>query len=153
MKSPSAFVALLCSFALVVMPVFAQAEPPPTNTYTPVVIDLDDEQGVWLPANQAERLLDVVERELPAAIRVIKLEQERNDLLRQQVQTATTALAEERSISAANRELSDRILKAYNEEVDRNSGLFNEPAFWFGTGALAVGVAVVAGIFINQAIK
>ncbi|MEM7677547.1 MAG: hypothetical protein AAF449_16220 [Myxococcota bacterium] len=99
-------------------PVAAHADP---GALKPRVVDWE----VCFTPSDAERLLDVVERRLPAALSVIELERQRNELLALQVATATAgwALAEQGT----------------------DSSVFESPVLWTLVGVAAgvvVGVAV-----------
>lgn len=134
MRFLNALTASLCSVVLVVAPVHAQ-EPLETKS-----VEVDGRAGVWFPRDDADRVLDVVTRKLPAAEGVIETQKKIIDLQVQQIHTATTGWAQSTELNEKQGEFSDTVLKAYKEEADRNSGLFSEPVFWTLIGVVAGGL-------------
>ena len=135
MKFLNASIASICSIALVIAPALTHAQPLESKS-----VEVDGRSGVWFPEEDADRLLDVVTRKLPEAESVIETQQEIIELQVQQIRTATVALVETSSVAKMHHDLAATAIKAFNEEADRNSGLFNEPAFW-----IVVGILIYAG--------
>lgn len=142
MKLLNGSVVFLCSL-LAVTPVAAQDQP--------AAIPYKGAPGVWFPRDTADKLLDVVERKLPAAQDVIAAQDKLLDLQLKQIATATTTTQQALDLAAQQEEFATTVQQAYEEEVNRNSGLFQQPVFWFAVGVLLTGgTAAAVAIGVSQ---
>mgnify|MGYP000716471872 CR=1 FL=1 len=144
MRLQNASVALLCSVLLASAPAYA------SRPLEPVPHELDGRQGVWFERDDADLVLDALTRRLPAAEQTVEAQDKLVLLLRGQVRTATSALAVSDELNLRLSQTASVAWQAYEEEVESNDSLFEEPILWLIVGLVIGGGAVAAGAFATK---
>ena len=127
MKLLIAFAALLCS-TVPSRQLFAQLNPE--------VVVHQGREGVWFETNEAEQLLFLVEHELPAARRVVAVQEQLIRALEASTMTASSAL----SLAAAAQETAQLAVTA------QPSAWWQSKVLWFAVGLVIGGGGVVFAV-------
>lgn len=127
--------------------VFLQTSTSVAQPLSPRSLQVDGKPGVWFPRDDADRLLDVVQRELPALRSTITAQGQLIDAQALALRTATTSLALQDDLMQVHLAYSSTVTAQalkLAEAQQEAQGFFHSPSFHFGLGVTAT--AIILGI-------
>lgn len=117
---------------------------------TPKAVTIEGKEGVWFPKKQAEKLLWIIEKRLPATEKGLVVAQE--ELIAAQRNLIVTSSAtidaqsrlilEERARANSAFKLEEQRRIELNDEKAKNDSFFRQPTVWLTIGAITAGVVV-----------